>query len=524
MDPGGRPGQGIFEYTQPAMPPPGKPGDPSAGAAEPPRAASDAVRRRWIAGAFVLLVALGMARHEMWRDELQAWAIARASPSLPALFDNLRYEGHPALWHLLLWPLAHATASPVAMQVLHLAIVAAAGWLFLRWAPFPLPLRVLFLFSYLPLFEHGISSRNYALALPALWGACRLWTTEPRRWLALGACLALLANANPYAWLLAAAMTSVLAIEVVRTRRTPATLGFLALAGAGLAVALWQMLPAPDALYAGGFRDWSAPRFYRTLGTVLAAYLPFPDPTTVTPWNSALVLHAPPPPTWTAALSPLWLAAGWWLLAERRARTLFAIGSAALLVFTYFVYIGWARHHGHHFLLFVACCWLAVSRPELPEASRRRLVCVFAALLVVHVATAAWLFGADLVRPFSGAKAAAARLASPALRDLPAFGFPDPPLVAVGAYRGAPVRSLATGEPVIFVRWRADDDDEPDPYEICTDLVLAVHRAGGAVAVVAPASARPATCPAIAAQRVGGFDPPALVPSERLATWRVTLR
>ena len=522
MDPGGRPGHGIFEYTQPAMPRPGKPDDPSMDVPAAPLGASEAARRRWIGAAFVLLVALGMARHEMWRDELQAWAIAHASPSLPALFDNLRYEGHPALWHLLLWPLAHATASPVAMQGLHLAIVAAAAWLFLRWAPFPLPLRALFLCSYLPLFEYGVLSRNYALALPALWGVCRLWTAAPRRWLLLGACLALLANANPYAWLLAAAMTAVLAVEVVRTRRLPAILGFLALAGAGLAIALWQMLPPPDALYAGGFRGWSEPRFYRSLGTVVAAYLPLPDPTTVTPWNSALVLQAPA--RWVAALSPLWLLAGWWLLAERRARALFAIGSAALLAFTYFVYVGFARHHGHHVLLFVACSWLALARPEVPAAARRRLVGALAALLVVHVATAAWLFGADLARPFSGAKAAAARLASPALRDLPAFGLPDPPLGAVGAYRGAPVRSLASGEPVVFVRWRADDDTAPDPYALCTDLALAVHRAGGAVAVVAPASARPATCPAIAAQRVGRVDPRPLVPSERLVTWRVTLR
>ncbi len=523
MDPGGRPGNGIFEYTK-GVTQPGKPAPASATAPAPARAASEATRRRWIAAAFVLLVALGMARHEMWRDELQAWAIARASPNLPALFANLRYEGHPALWHLLLWPLAHAAASPVAMQGLHLAIVALAGWLFLRWAPFPLPLRGLFLFGYLPLFEHGVVSRNYALALPALWGACRLWTTAPRRWLMLGACIALLANANPYAWLLAAAIAAVLTVELVAARRPLALLGFLALAGAGLAVALWQMLPPPDALYASGFHGWSAPRFYRTLGTVLAAYVPLPDPTTVTPWNSALVLHAPPPPTWAAALSPLWLAAAWWLLAERRARALFAIGSAALLAFTYFVYVGFARHHGHHVLLFVACGWLALVRLAPAAAARRRLLRVLAALLVVHLATAAWLFGADLVRPFSGAKAAAARLASPALRDLPAFGLPDPPLVAVGAYRGAPVRSLASGEPVVFVRWRADDDGVPDAFALCTDLALAIHRAGGAVALVLPAAARPATCPAIAAQRIGRADPPPLVPSERLATWRVTLR
>ena len=47
-----------------------------------------------------------MMQHAMWRYEMQAWLLARDSQTLGDLFFNLRYEGHPALWHLLLWPLA----------------------------------------------------------------------------------------------------------------------------------------------------------------------------------------------------------------------------------------------------------------------------------------------------------------------------------------------------------------------------------------------------------------------------------
>src|SRR5690242_13054728 len=52
---------------------------------------------------FFVLCLLRTLAHVMWRDELQAWMIARESHSLAELFYNARYEGHPALWFLLLY-------------------------------------------------------------------------------------------------------------------------------------------------------------------------------------------------------------------------------------------------------------------------------------------------------------------------------------------------------------------------------------------------------------------------------------
>ena len=55
-------------------------------------------RLAWvITSAFFLLAAYLLSNHEMWRDEIQAWLLARDSTSVPNLFANLKYEGHPAL-------------------------------------------------------------------------------------------------------------------------------------------------------------------------------------------------------------------------------------------------------------------------------------------------------------------------------------------------------------------------------------------------------------------------------------------
>ena len=43
--------------------------------------------------------------HENWRDEAQAWLIARDC-TIPELIDEMKYEGHFLVWYLILMPFA----------------------------------------------------------------------------------------------------------------------------------------------------------------------------------------------------------------------------------------------------------------------------------------------------------------------------------------------------------------------------------------------------------------------------------
>src|SRR5450755_2141657 len=84
---------------------------------------------------YALAIAFALYWHAMWRDEMQAWLIVRDSADLPALFHNLRYEGHPALWYLLLTPLTRLSRDPALMQVLHGTIAVATVAIVLWRAP-----------------------------------------------------------------------------------------------------------------------------------------------------------------------------------------------------------------------------------------------------------------------------------------------------------------------------------------------------------------------------------------------------
>lgn len=81
---------------------------------------------------------IGIFHHEMWRDELQSWLIAKDSSSMVDLFNNLRYEGHPALWHSCLYLITRFTHNPLAMQIFHLLLATGVIYVFIEFSPFTL--------------------------------------------------------------------------------------------------------------------------------------------------------------------------------------------------------------------------------------------------------------------------------------------------------------------------------------------------------------------------------------------------
>src|SRR5688572_22712881 len=82
------------------------------------------------------LVASGILTHEMWRDELQAWMLARSSQSIPQLLSRTAYEGSPALWHLLLYGVSRIFRSPVAMQVTTWIFATLTATIIVFYSPF----------------------------------------------------------------------------------------------------------------------------------------------------------------------------------------------------------------------------------------------------------------------------------------------------------------------------------------------------------------------------------------------------
>jgi hypothetical protein len=378
-----------------------------------------------VASAFLLLGLVGILTHEMWRDELQAWLITRDSGTLLELVRNMRYDGHPPLWYLLLYPVTRFTVNPVAMQFLNLGIATATAYIFARYAPFTKLQRVLFCFGYFPLYEYGIISRNYALGIFFIFCFCVVASRARRAksYFLLALFLSALANTSAYGLMIALAFGLMLLFEVLSTggalRVFKAGLFEIVVSillfGVAVSLSVLQMLPPEDS---GNYVNWhlygNSLEVEMMLAIVWRAFVPLPQHVPHF-WNTNLV-------------------ASWWLMAafscvilimtslvfvrSRIALVAYLSGMAAILLFTFTKFYGGIRHHGHVYILFIACLWLARRFPreqELRSRSLERLTriasvpgeWIFTGVLLAHVAAAAIACGTDWIYPFSNSKHAA---------------------------------------------------------------------------------------------------------------------
>jgi hypothetical protein len=112
---------------------------------------------------YAVLVAVGIAWHDPWADEAQAWLLARDQGFWHLMLHSLRYEGSPGLWHALLWVLARAHVSYVGMRWISGVIALAGVYVLLRWSPFPLILKILLPFGFWLAYQDAVVARSYVL-------------------------------------------------------------------------------------------------------------------------------------------------------------------------------------------------------------------------------------------------------------------------------------------------------------------------------------------------------------------------
>ena len=471
-----------------------------------------------VTAAFALVAGAVLTRHEMWRDELQAWMLARDATGLFSLWHNLRYEGHPGLWHLLLFSVSRFTRSPASMQVLHLALATAAVFVFLRCARVPRLHKVLYTFGFFPLYQYAVVSRCYALGILLVMVYCALASAGRHTGRLGAAVLALLANASAYGWLLAFSLGAVLLVpEAFRAPRTWRRLAPTAILLCGLAVSIVGMYPPADQDF-GGIRQgllsgnvpWSGDKVSQALADVSATYL------------SAVI---PLPPglgvTLTLAFAALFALA---FARQRTALAVYLLSLISMVVFKYVIYMGGPWHNGHFLIALIACWWLYACRPPralrprpldaISRACRWLLPGVMAAFLALHVLVAGFSVVQEWREPYSGGKAVAQFIANSDLRDLPILGDADSAVTSVCGYLGKPVYYLTSESWGTFVIWSTKRRDIAGDQ---TELQRRVQRApvhGTRSVLVVNYELTPGTVAALGARAVFA-TPPAIFADEQ---------
>ena len=211
---------------------------------------------------YAALVAVGVAHHEPWADEAQAWQLARTLPLRVLLVHALHYEGHPGLWYIFLHLLLRAGVSYTGMRWATAAIALCGIALLVLRSPFPAWVRYVLPFTFWLSFQYAVVARSYVLGPLLLFALATVW----RRRNALPAALLvlLLANLSLHFLCIGLGFVIIYAVELRRGERTARHIVPAALIVAlGFAVALATVLPFPIDL--APVRHSSIPWFPRML-------------------------------------------------------------------------------------------------------------------------------------------------------------------------------------------------------------------------------------------------------------------
>ena len=106
--------------------------------------------------------------HEKWRDEAQAWLMAR-DLNFIELLKQMKYEGHPFLWQLILMPFAKLGFPYVTETLICLFLMWISVWILLLKGPFKFFTKVIIILSLPFIYLYPTIARNYSLIPIALF-------------------------------------------------------------------------------------------------------------------------------------------------------------------------------------------------------------------------------------------------------------------------------------------------------------------------------------------------------------------
>ncbi len=480
------------------------------------------------------LLAANLSAHEMWRDELQAFGLARsAGDPVELLTETIRYEGHPGGYHLLIWLVTRIWDAPAVVKVLNWAACVAAVGLILRFAPFRPGWRAAVCFGYVWLYEWGAISRVYALTGLLAIGALALHPWHgPRRWWAAAGLLVLLCQTTAYGVLLAVGLAVAMGLSVQpagpkrKVWANPRLAGLVALLAVSAALAAVQALPPADRHAVPGGPRADLATLVAVSAGAFEALVPMPH------WgpgfwrqHALLRLFWP----WSALLAGALAAAGWGLLIWRFRRkteavAVLAIVLAGTLTIGLAVLPGDRRHWAHAWLAVLAAWWLGRNRgldplgadQSSPSAAAGRALLV--ASLTLHAAAGLVATTAEQVWPFSRSRQAAEMVRRRVEPNDVLLAWPDAICSAVVIRLDRPAWYLNADRAGSWIRWdRARR--QPGP----ADLLDAADRYGQSDAPVWLLVGRDLPPAALAAgwRPVADATGPAAVGEERYRLYRL---
>lgn len=436
---------------------------------------------------FLLTGFIGISCHEMWRDELQAWMIARDNASFKSLAATVKYEGHPMIWYMGLYAITRFTHNPFAMQVYHILIAAAAIWLFARFSPFTKLQKALFAFGFFPFYEYAIKSRGYALGILLLFLFCVLYKNRSKQYVLISCILFLLCQTSALGLLIAISLQAMLIYEILSDRAVRQNINKIAVAVmliifcVGVAASLWQMMPPGDSSFAAKWHlQFDGLRMERVLSLLSRAYLCSPY---YWCFDMASGVHQEEMLFFNLCLSAaLFLFLSMLFLRKPKVLFLYIFSIAVFVTFFYVKYAGFSWHHGHLYILLITCFWLSGccsdTAPRLAFFDKLSAICtryrtlLITVILIIHFYQGVRVYAKDCFYPFSAARETAQFIKDNGLKDMLIAGDLDYAVSPIAGYLDKKIYYLREGRFATYVQWDDSCQKDYDPKKLRDEPVL----------------------------------------------------
>jgi hypothetical protein len=409
---------------------------------------------------YASLVVVTILLHEPWSDEAQAWLLARDASLFDLWTRLMHYEGSPGLWQTLLHLLINLGVPYAAYNYVSGALALAAAWLFMRYAPLPLPVRLVVPFTYFLAYQYAVVARSYVLLAPLLFAVAAIYKDARERPALLTALLSMVAGVSVHGFFLSACIwVAIWAPAIPQWRNLSASLRrrwLIATAIYALVMLLFLLSawPAHDVAFAEG-RGVANIAMARFEGVLLATF----SQAFTGEWITSFAVVG-------LTIPFLWRGGG---------ALVFLPATALFWIFGVVVYSKeW--HYGIVFLTWLFAIWISASRVKITRVALIGLAAAIAVQCYWTLAAVAY----DLQHPYSGSAEAVRYFKANPVKDLYAIGYPT---TALQPYFPANIYSdFNNGSPAAYWDWskRNSANPENDPAAIFSarhrDLVLVGYR------------------------------------------------
>lgn len=357
---------------------------------------------------------VGIINHEIWLDEAHHWLLARDSFSIKELIINTRYEGHPILWNLLLYLISRFTYNVFWMQLLHILISSTVVFIFLKYSPFKLIFKILFIFGYFILFEYNLLSRNYMLGVLFIFLACSI--PKSKKFILYTFFLALAANVHAIFLIIVSSIMFIEAIELLEKKKFAFNLKYStgwSIITFGLILSIYQIIPPSDTVFFNRISEIPiTKKFTHGIMSLFNGLITLPDFRTIYFWNTNLLINLNKPIAFLFTILTYTLPL---ILFYRNKILIFYsyFGIIAANAFFYVTQMSSARYEGMLYILIIVGLWLDYRYPHkanklnstisIQLLEKIKTISIYS-ILVFQLLGGIGSYIIDLTHPFSDSK------------------------------------------------------------------------------------------------------------------------